>query len=444
MYFQRSVEPALQRLLKDSSSRDVIEVGGARQVGKSSAVLNVLKNFPNVLQVNLEEDLIFRSDIDQSVSFSEFEKLLLRHFGVKDLQNKILFIDEAQESDQLGSYVRFMKEKWAATKTVLSGSSMVRMYRPTQRIPVGRVVRLTVYPLNFFEFLAAIGESILLEEITSFDPKRGISELFHQKLLAALDLYLKVGGLPEVIKEFQAGGDFHLKRRNIFKFQEEDFSRKSKLQSRAAFEQGLKGIANNLGFPSKSTHLSENKHQANIMLEDLINWHIVLEVETKGNNATSNLYPKRYLYDIGVAAMLRAMPFPELKLSSFTSPVLRTQLGGILENLLLLNLQSQAFGALAIGAWKENARSSAEVDFVISADTMLPTMLPLECKSALKISRKNFSALLRYLEIAKLSTGFLVSAAPFQRFQVQGKTIFNLPLYLACKEVLDRLRNKSF
>jgi hypothetical protein len=72
---------------------------------------------------------VLRERIDPSSSFDEFTKLLRDQYLLNPSEPQLLIIDEAQESNLLGSYLRSMKEKWERTTILLSGSSMTRLFR---------------------------------------------------------------------------------------------------------------------------------------------------------------------------------------------------------------------------------------------------------------------------------------------------------------------------
>jgi len=61
----------------------------------------------------------------------------------------------------------------------------------------------TLYPVQFDEFLTAIGKEWYVEVIRAhFDGKRKIPDIVHQELLSTFDEYLLIGGMPDVINEY--------------------------------------------------------------------------------------------------------------------------------------------------------------------------------------------------------------------------------------------------
>lgn len=418
-------------LLNSSSPHNVLLVSGARQVGKTTLIKTILKDFKNTLSFNLEEDLVLKKEINQTESFEEFSNL----FKSKDLdinQEQIIFIDEAQESTKLGSYIRFMKEKWLKTRCILSGYSMNRLFRNEQRIPVGRIQRFLLKPLQLDEFLLA--DSLrsfyepLQEMICELKNFETIPELTHSKLLEGVDKYLNTGGLPEVVKHYLEEKNYLHTRKSILIEQEEDFVRKASLKNKYQFMEALRGVSANLGFPSKYTQYANSSYEGKKIVQTLEDWHLVYSIEQKGINSTTSFYPKRYCYDMGIAQDVRNMPFPKLSLLKTKDPILRTALGGIFENLVLTSLLSKNLSINNISSWKQNSQNETEVDFVIREGQ---DVIPIEVKASMKITPRHFKNLKLYLEMTGLKTGILISSAPLKVIKEKNYRLINIPIYLS-------------
>ena len=153
---KRNIEHILKDFLENIQEESgVLLVEGARQVGKTYLVESCLKSVDSerVISINLEKEKDLRLEIDQTKTFAEFSKWLEFKKGFKDNAAYVVFIDEAQESKNLGSYVMSMREDWRKTKVILTGSSMHRFFDGSVRVPVGRIEYLTVWPFTFLEFL---------------------------------------------------------------------------------------------------------------------------------------------------------------------------------------------------------------------------------------------------------------------------------------------------
>ena len=415
----------------------VIFVEGARQVGKTTLIEQALVGLDNVFSVNLEVNARLRKKVDQTQSFEEFRTIVSAELRLPKQTDFVLFIDEAQESEMLGAYVRSIKEQWRNARVILSGSSMKRIFRSDVRVPVGRFDRLILKPFSFSEFLLAVGKSSYVELLTQFSPQTAtkLTPLLHDALLAEFDQYLAVGGLPRVVTTFVAGADYAAVREEIVLQQEEDFVRKERLENSHFFDLALSAVADHLGYPSKNSYIDCSSRESKALFARLEDWHLVQRINQRSFSSTSQFYPKRYLYDLGVAQYVRQHPFPDLSILSSSNKVLRGQLGGLFENAVLLGLQSDQLTPVRILSWRQGAQNKSEIDFVLREQISIP----IEVKAKLKISPRVFAPLRRYLKDTDQQLGIVVSAAPFRLIEEGGMKLVNLPIYLAKLPVIQSL-----
>ena len=425
---KREITDELLYLIKDQSDHRVIILEGARQVGKSYLLNDVLKKVSRSKAIfDLEKNRKFKWDIDATEDFYDFKTLLKDQYGVLD--DGILFVDEAQESRRLASYIKSFKEDWPTVKVVLTGSSMNRFFGPDVRIPVGRIRSLCLFGFSFAEFVEMVKGTELADLIRSSPEK--VPESRHQLLLKLFDNYLSVGGYPESVIAFAAGKPYTEITAEIMALLEEDFERKEAYQPEL-FRNIISSISNNIGSPSKLTHFNTSKYQAKKALAAMKSWHLVLEVEPHSlDPMRSNYLPKRYLHDLGVLNQSRAIVAPQLSILNTIDPLLRTPLGGIFENAVLISMLSSKSAKHHIGTWKKGNSTSIEVDFIF--DTMdKKYKIPIECKATTTLKGKHYKNLVHYLRLTNQNVGVCVTAAPLQELEVEGKfRVINLPVYLA-------------
>ena len=157
-------------------------------------------------------------------------------------------------------------------------------------------------------------------------------------LLKIYDHYLQVGGYPEAVKAFKDGLSYSEIIDEIMGSLAEDFERKEEYQP-ALFNNVINAISNYIGSPSKLTHIDSSKYHANLIIKAMKEWHIILEVQQNSLDPfKSKFLPKRYLHDTGVINRSRTLTVPPVSLLNTIDPVLRTPLGGLFENVVLINL----------------------------------------------------------------------------------------------------------
>ncbi len=90
---------------------------------------------------------------------------------------------------------------------MIAAGSLLDFTAEEHGIPVGRVMSLYMYPVSFIEFLGALKQDLLVEEILAHTPENPLSEPIHQKLLSFLGEYLAIGGMPEIVDSWQKNKD---------------------------------------------------------------------------------------------------------------------------------------------------------------------------------------------------------------------------------------------
>lgn len=428
---KREIEDKLRRLLTENGRNNVIVIEGARQVGKSYMVNHVLDTQPlPYFAYDLEKDKKIRRQIDETEDFNDFQTLMTDRYHVKN--GSILFFDEAQESRKLAGYIKSLKEDWPEIRVIMTGSSMNRFFSPDTRIPVGRTRSITVFSFSFTEFVQYMEGDALADFLRS--APETVSPSRHRLMLELFDRYMKVGGYPEAVIACKNGEPYFEIIDEIMAGLEEDFQRKEDYRP-GLFREVVRGVSDTIGSPSKLTHFDATKYLAKKAIEAMKSWHIVLEVQPHSFDPRhSGFLPKRYLHDIGVVNRRRSMAVPSVSILETIDPILRTPLGGLFENAVLLNLVEGESARHAVGTWKQGKKSDIEVDFIM--DVPEPAVkIPIECKAAVTLKSKHYKNVTHYLRQTGLTFGVVVSAAPLQTVIAnESFTIMNIPVYLAGKD----------
>ena len=437
VYVPRNIESELYKFaVSPKKHKDVLLVEGARQVGKSTLVEHVISRLPvKIISINLERDRLFRLKIDECQEFSEFEDLLRISYGFDPAAENVLFIDESQESLILGQFVRFMKESWPRTTSILSGSTLSRLFRKNVRYPVGRVKRLTVSPFSFYEFLLSGNNDFLAEKVRM--PSR-ISSVVHKELLSVLDNFLIVGGLPAVVLDYVQGQDFRELRSKVIADYEEDFIRLFGEDDLGIVKACFRSVANYVGSPSKNSSVvpaptTPVHHKINKVFSRLEQWKLLFRSEQRGvSPEQSHRYlPKRYLFDTGILRHYREAAVPSIGLIDSIGAELRKPLGGIVENQVAIELARKT---AELNGWKKSP-SGMEIDFILRVADMF---VPIECKATTSIKKTHLKGILSYLKMYNQKKGLVISLAPYKRIDLpDGIEIVNIPLYMA--EFMDKM-----
>lgn len=188
---------------KDQPSRKPLILNGARQVGKTYIVEQFAKeHFKKPVLIDFKEQAtlksIFTVDLDPQRIINELSVQLNRDI---DLENDLIFFDEIQTCPEALSSLKYFYKSFPKSYFCAAGSLLGLGLNPDD-FPVGKVNILNLYPMNFEEFLWALGEEKLAHYLSQNGPKFDISKAAHDKTWNLLKHYFVTGGLPEVVSTY--------------------------------------------------------------------------------------------------------------------------------------------------------------------------------------------------------------------------------------------------
>lgn len=189
---------------KNRSHRKPLIVRGARQVGKTFTIEEFgNENFDKVIKVNFEEapelkQFFITNNVRQIVQNLE------TYFGKKILlSGTLLFLDEIQTCPEAIVTLRYFYENIPDLHVIAAGSLLDHALNDLQySMPVGRVEFAYMYPLCFYEFLDAVGETLLVEFLQNYNITKKIPSPIHNKLIGLVRLYFFIGGMPEAVNVY--------------------------------------------------------------------------------------------------------------------------------------------------------------------------------------------------------------------------------------------------
>ena len=199
--FRRKALQGLASWRKKKNNKPLI-IRGSRQVGKSTLVAEYSKEYNQYISLNLEKsaDAAFFAGSDDVKLI--LERILLGHNKEFIAGETLLFIDEIQEVPSAINLLRYFYEEIPELDVIAAGSLLEFAIGELDAFPVGRVEQLNLYPMDFEEFLEALGENIALE----YYKKTPIPDVAHEKLMVLYNKYLMIGGMPEVVKVYVETG----------------------------------------------------------------------------------------------------------------------------------------------------------------------------------------------------------------------------------------------
>lgn len=387
----RKIASKIESFLKSEKKRMLV-VSGARQVGKSYIIREVgMRLYSNFIEVNMEEDKQSNRLFENARTVEDFMIALSTIAGakMKDSEKTLVFIDEIQAYSHLLTLAKFLVEDGRFTY-IASGSQLGIALKTTQSIPIGSIELLSMYPLDFEEFLIAngVGELLINEMRRKFEAKEALNESLHMKVMDYFRKYLLVGGMPSAVNTYLSEHnmvsvrnihrDISLLYKNDAAKYESESLRKLKIQRiydmvPSNLEKVKKRIV------AKDIELKKGKRMADYQdeFEYLISSGITLEVQAISKpsyplveNSGKNLL-KLYMSDIGLLTGILyhndVLPIMNDKCG--------VNLGTVYENVVAQELKAHGFKL-----YYYDNKKNGEVDFLIDSVDLM-SVLPIEVKS---------------------------------------------------------------
>ncbi len=193
---------------KNQKDRKPLLLHGARQVGKTWILQSFGRQYyENTIYLNLEATpssaTLFEQDLTKERMLRNIEALTNQPFHP---EKTLLILDEIQSSDRAFTALKYFRENAAGYHVAAAGSLLgVAINHRKWSFPVGQVETMTMYPMDFEEFLLACGEARLVDLIrTSYQERRPMPVALHEKAIELYRCYLITGGMPACVSLYAA------------------------------------------------------------------------------------------------------------------------------------------------------------------------------------------------------------------------------------------------
>lgn len=219
---------------KNKKKRKPLIIRGARQVGKTWLMKEFGRRFfPNTIYINFENNEHMKNVFEMDYDISRILSAIKIEYGSNFTpEDTLLIFDEIQEVPKALTALKYFHENAPEYAIVSAGSLLGVALHEGTSFPVGKVEFLSLYPLNFREFLMAVGQNKLAELLEAKDEK--LINAFSEKYSDLLRKYYYIGGMPEVVQTFVENDDYNEVRtlqKELLAFYEEDFSKHAPLET---------------------------------------------------------------------------------------------------------------------------------------------------------------------------------------------------------------------
>jgi len=390
---------------KENPRKKPLVVQGVRQCGKTYLIEEFAKeNYSDVAYFRFDKDAkikeFFTQDLDPKRIIKDLG--LARGKAIKPGETLIVF-DEIQECGNAVTSLKYFYEDVPGYHVISAGSLLGVAMKKGASFPVGKVEFLTLYPMNFYEFLHAQNK-MLAEELKKSSFEDSVWKTFRHELLEKYRDFHVVGGMPEAVqlwidtKEIEK---VEKKQDEILIGYQKDFVKYADARDYPKISAVWQSIPSQLGKENRKFVFSQVKKGWRAKdLEDALIWltnaGLVYKVERieKPNYPISSYadhtYFKLYMCDVGLlrrhADLPAAIVFDDMAgYKEFK--------GAMAENFVACELK-RIYGKLRekdLYYWTAEGSAKAEVDFIVQDDKKY--IIPIEVKAG---SAKRARSLTQY------------------------------------------------
>lgn len=389
---ERSIYSSLKKW-KESPTRKPLILQGARQVGKTYILKEFgAREYSEVVYINCDDN----NDMQNMFVDYDVDRIIRSMSAISGVSIKpsttLLILDEIQEVERGLASLKYFCEKALEYHVAVAGSLLGITLHEGTSFPVGKVDMLYMYPMDFEEFLLAMGKEQLVEMLRSnswaaLTPLRGmLTELLRQ--------YYFVGGMPEAVKAYVGRGDVWEVRSihsKIIDAYRNDMSKHVPKQQVQRINMVWNSIPSQLARDNKKFIYGALRKGARANdFEIAIQWLVDSGLVHKVHRISKPVVPlkfyedmasfKLFLLDCGLLGALSETPPEQILIGD---NVFEEYKGAFTENYVLQQLKSLP---RTFVYYYSNDNSTLEIDFVVQHEAHV---IPIEVKAEENLRAKS-------------------------------------------------------
>ena len=402
---------------KNSVHRKPLILQGARQVGKTYSILEFGRtHYENVAYFNFETNPKLNETFEENISPDYLIPILSHIAGQTIVKEKTLIVfDEIQFCERALTSLKYFCENAPDYHIIVAGSLLgVAVNRAKFSFPVGKVDMKTLYPMDMEEFMLALGENDLVEQIKKcFQTNTPLPSALHNASMQLYRQYLVVGGMPECVMHFAETKDYILVRHT------QDTILASYLNDMGKYNTPNKVKKIMLVYDSITVQLSRKNTRFQYKLikrggrasefENAIEWLCLSGIVSQVYKVEQIKKPlenyrdidafKIYVSDLGLLCAKKDLAANDIL---YMVEEINDFKGGMAENYVNVQLSINGYHTYY---WE--SERGAEIDFIIQRDGQL---IPIEVKSADNTRAKSLKV---YMDTYKPAYAIKLSAKNF-------------------------------
>jgi len=337
MMIQRQL---LKKLLNACFQNKVIILLGARQVGKTSLLKELVKQISKPsIWLNADE-----ADVLEAFSAASTSTQLIQLIGPK---NQLVIIDEAQQIPDIGKKLKLIFDNKPEIQIIATGSSAFDLQNNTAEPLTGRKKTFYLFPISSQE---------TIQHTSSLEAKR------------LLDTRLVYGYYPEVVNN--PGNEKEILIEIAQSYLYKDVLQLDNIRKPSHIEKLLRALAFQVGSEVSHHELAQTIGNIDTVtvekyLDLLEKAFVIYKLPAFNRNLRNEIKKGRkyYFYDNGIRNVL---------ISNFMLPEMRQDKGALWENFLISErLKHNSYSGRFVNSYFWRTHDRAEIDYIEESEGIL-------------------------------------------------------------------------
>ncbi len=425
MIFKRKLYDEMLRWKQERQGSTALLIKGARRVGKSTLVEDFAKReYKSYVLIDFSHVSKQLNSLFEDINDLDFFFLRLQQETHTTLYNRnsVIIFDEVQLQPLARQAIKHLVKD--GRYDYIETGSLLTLKKNVQNILIpSEETRLTLYPLDYEEFMWATGKDVGLSILKQFWDKKIPLGQAHRQQMRDMRLYMLVGGMPQAVNAYLKSNNMQqvdAVKREIIQLYDDDF-RKIDASGRASrlFFNIPGQLAKNASRYKISTAIERKNSDVNSIIADMEDSMVIsiayhADDPNVGFGLSRNMdYYKLFLGDTGLFITLA---FWDKKYTEnviydkLLSDKLAANLGYVYENLVAQMLRA-AGHSLYYYTFPDGNNHNYEIDFLLSKGNKI---VPIEVKSSGYLTHKSLDEFCKKFS-SRVGTRFLIYTKDFYR-----------------------------
>ena len=437
--FKRKIYDKLLQWKREWTGRTAVLIEGARRVGKSTVAEAFGRNeYDSYILIDFSIASQTVKELFYDLSDLNFFFLQLQLHYRTDLtpRKSLIIFDEVQLFPLARQAIKALVKD--GRYDYIETGSLISIRKNVQDILIPSEERkISMYPMDYEEFLWALGDHTTFPLLKSFfEKRRPLGEQMNRKLMRDFRLYMLVGGMPQAVDEYLRTNNFRMvdqTKRDILSLYEDDFRKIDPTGKISMLFDSIPAELNKNASRYQVSSVLEGERAGTVLerISQMVDSKTVLAAyhANDPNAGMANHKDlekfKLFLADTGLFTTLifKDKDFTENVIyEKLLSDKLSVNLGYLYENVVAQMLTAKGDELFYYTFLNEVSRKNYEIDFLLSRKNKI---CPIEIKSSgyrTHASLDQFSS--RYS--SRILEKYLVYTKDFQKVQ----DVIMLPVYM--------------